>query len=157
MVEQVYEKLEKNISKFRTTVNRPLTLTEKILAGHLEDEFLNKISNSSMGLNLSRGKPVKYYSSDRISQLIGNGLLTFIDINTKLDDFFTKDQIVFYEDLDDLSYKLNKFKRDVKERKRIAKNGNNFYLKNFNSSLVSDFILSKTLDIKSKKQFIWDH
>ena len=32
-----------------------------------------------MGLNLSRGKPVKYYTSDRIVQLIGNGLLTFID------------------------------------------------------------------------------
>ena len=42
MVKHVYEKLEKNISKFRTTVNRPLTLTEKILAGHLEDEFLDK-------------------------------------------------------------------------------------------------------------------
>ena len=40
-VEQVYEKLEKNISKFRKTLNRPLTLTEKILAGHLEDEFLD--------------------------------------------------------------------------------------------------------------------
>ena len=27
--------------------------------------FLSKVSNSSMGLNLSRGKPIKYYSSDR--------------------------------------------------------------------------------------------
>jgi len=43
------------------------------------DNFLKKISNSSMGLNLSRGKPIKYYSSDRIAQLFGNGLLTFID------------------------------------------------------------------------------
>ena len=43
MVKNVYEKLEKNISKFRTTIKRPLTLTEKILAGHLEDEFLDKL------------------------------------------------------------------------------------------------------------------
>ena len=43
------------------------------------DNFLKKISNSKMGLNLSRGIPVKYYSSDRLAQLIGNGLLTFID------------------------------------------------------------------------------
>ena len=42
MVKDVYVKLEKNISKFRTTLKRPLTLTEKILAGHLEDEFLDK-------------------------------------------------------------------------------------------------------------------
>ena len=43
MVKNVYEKLEKNISKFRTIIKRPLTLTEKILAGHLEDEFLDKL------------------------------------------------------------------------------------------------------------------
>ena len=119
-------------------------------------EFLDKISNSSMGLNLSRGMPVKYYSSDRISQLIGNGLLTFIDRKTKLDDFFSKDQIIFYNNIEDLSYKINKYKKDIKERKRIAKNGNDFYLKEFNSTLVSEFILNKTFDIKSKKKFVWE-
>ena len=46
------------------------------------DQFIKKISNSFMGLNLSRGKPIKYYSSDRIAQLIGNGLLTLIDEKT---------------------------------------------------------------------------
>ena len=34
------------------------------------DNFLRKISNSNMALNLSKGKPIKYYSSDRIVQLI---------------------------------------------------------------------------------------
>ena len=42
MVEKVYKKSKENIKKFRTVLNRPLTLTEKILAGHLEEEFLNK-------------------------------------------------------------------------------------------------------------------
>ena len=46
--------------------------------------FISKISNSYMGINLSRGKPIKYYSSDRIAQLVGNGLLTFIDQKTFL-------------------------------------------------------------------------
>ena len=40
-----------------------------------------------MGLNLSRGQPVKYYSSDRIVQLMGNGLLTFINHKTFYSDF----------------------------------------------------------------------
>ena len=121
------------------------------------DDFLNKISNSSMGLNLSRGKPIKYYSSDRLAQLLGNGLLTFVDIHTKFNDFFSNDQIVFYKDIEDLGYKLNKYKHDSKERRRIAKNGKEFYLKEFNSTLVSDFILSKTLDYKSKRSFIWSN
>ena len=119
------------------------------------DNFLKKISKSSMGLNLSRGKPVKYYSSDRIAQLLGNGLLTFVDNKTLFSDFITKDHIVFYDDIEDLTDKLNKYKKNVKERKRIAKNGRDFYLKHFNSTLVSDFILSKTFDFISKSKFIW--
>ena len=119
------------------------------------DNFLSKISNSSMGLNLSRGEPVKYYSSDRLAQLVGNGLLTFVDIKTKFNHFFSSDQMIFYNDIDDLSNKINKYKKDTKDRKRIAKNGRDFYIKNFNSTIVSDFILSKTLDYKSKYKFVW--
>jgi glycosyltransferase involved in cell wall biosynthesis len=119
------------------------------------DDFLSKISNSSMGLNLSRGKPMKYYSSDRIAQLLGNGLLTFIDKKTVFDDFFTKEHVIFYNDIDDLTYKLSKYKKNVKERKRIAKNGRDFYLKEFNSTKVSEFILSKTFNYKTKSKFIW--
>jgi aconitate hydratase len=35
LVSDVYKKLQSNISKFRKTINRPLTLSEKILVGHL--------------------------------------------------------------------------------------------------------------------------
>ena len=43
MVKDVYAKLEKNIASYRKTVNRPLTLSEKLLAGHLDDEYLEKV------------------------------------------------------------------------------------------------------------------
>ncbi len=35
LVSKVYQKTKENLSKFRKTVARPLTLTEKILGGHL--------------------------------------------------------------------------------------------------------------------------
>ena len=120
------------------------------------EEFIKKISNAYMGLNLSRGKPIKYYSSDRIVQLVGNGLLTFIDKKTQLSDFFTDEEIIFYNNIDDLSYKLNKFKKDKKIGKKIAENGKKKYFKFFNSDLVSEFILSKTFDYKLKNKIIWD-
>ena len=120
------------------------------------DDFLSKISNSSMGLNLSRGPATKYYSSDRVAQLFGNGLLTFVNKITQFDDFLPKNTFISYQDIDDLSFKINKYKKDDKERKKIAKNGRNFYLRYINSTLVADFILSKTLDIKSKNSFVWE-
>ena len=120
------------------------------------DNFIDAISNSTMAINLSRGEPVKYYSSDRIAQLMGNGLLTFINKKTCFNDFFSDDQIVSYKDINDLNYKLNKYKKDTKDAKRIAKNGRDFYTKNFNSTIVSDFILSKVFDYKSTNKFIWE-
>ena len=120
------------------------------------DKFIYILSKSSMGLNLSRGKPVRYYSSDRIAQLMGNGLLTFIDKNTFYGDFFTNKEIVTYKDINDLSYKLNKYKRDHKDRKLIAKNGKDKYIKYFNSDNVCNYIINKTLEINYKNKFLWE-
>ena len=120
------------------------------------EQFLKKISNCYMGINLSRGKPIKYYSSDRIAQLIGNGLLTFIDEKTYLGDFFDKNEIVFYKDINDLSYKINKYKKDIKNGKQIARLGKKKYFKYFNSTIVSDYIISKTFEQKSENKFLWE-
>ncbi len=119
------------------------------------DRFLDSLSKSSMALNLSRGLPIKYYSSDRIAQLIGNGLLTFVDERTHLNDFFSNNEVIFYKNFDDLSYKINKYKKDKTERNRIAKRGKNFYLKYFNSTLVAEYIIKKTLDLKGSNNYIW--
>ena len=34
-------------------------------------QYFIKYNQTKMGLNLSRGSPIKYYSSDRITQIIG--------------------------------------------------------------------------------------
>ncbi len=119
------------------------------------DHYFKSISNSKMGLNLSRGKPIKYYSSDRITQIIGNGLVTLIDEKTQYNDFFKDDEMVFYKNIDDLSEKIIKISKDEKLRKKIGKKGKDKYLKYFNSTLVAKFILEKTLDIKSKQKYFW--
>ena len=119
------------------------------------EAFINRISNSYMGLNLSRGKPIKYYSSDRLVQLIGNGLLTFVDEKTQLGDFFDDNEMIFYKDIDDLNYKLNKYKKDTKRGKEIAKKGKMKYFKFFNSNIISDYLIAKTFNIKPKYKIIW--
>tara|TARA_A100001011_G_scaffold353151_1_gene394467 strand:- start:4061 stop:6175 length:2115 start_codon:yes stop_codon:yes gene_type:complete len=117
-------------------------------------KFIEHLSYSRMGLNLSRGEPIKYYSSDRIAQLMGNGLLTFIDTRTQLNNFFNNNEIVFYKNIDDLSEKINKYKKDDRKAKMIARNGYNKYHKYFNSTNVANFIIHKTFGIK--KKYFWD-
>jgi glycosyltransferase involved in cell wall biosynthesis len=119
------------------------------------DNYVRAISQSKMGLNLSQGLPIKYYSSDRLTQLIGNGLLTFIDIKTSLNNFFDEDEVVFYKSISDLSEKIIKYSNDDVARIKIAKKGKKKYLNHFNSKEVADYIITKTLNSKSKK-FFWD-
>ncbi len=118
------------------------------------DNYKNAIANSKMGINLSQGKSIKYYSSDRITQLVGNGLLTFIDKKTKLNKFFKSNEIVFYNSINDLAEKIIKYSNNDKLRAKIAERGQKKYLKHFNSKLVADFIITKSLNLKSKK-FYW--
>jgi len=119
------------------------------------DNFIKVISNSKIGLNLSQGKAAKYYSSDRFAQIIGNGLLVMIDEKTKFNDFFNKDEIISYKNVDDLAEKTSKFTNDDRLRKKIAKNGHDKYFKYFNSTIIADFIIHKIFS-NNKKRFYWE-
>ena len=119
------------------------------------DHYFKTISNAKMGLNLSRGDAIKYYSSDRITQIVGNGLVCLIDEKTQYRDFFNETEMIFYKNINDLSEKILKISKDEKLRRQIAKNGKNKYMKYFNSTNVAEFIINKTLDINNKKKYFW--
>ena len=106
-------------------------------------------------LILSRGTPIKYYSSDRITQIIGNGLVTLIDEKTCYGDFFDDTEMVFYKNITDLSEKIEKISEDEKMRKTIGQKGKTKYMKYFNSTLVADFIINKTYEINGTKKYLW--
>tara|TARA_B100001250_G_scaffold368721_1_gene351620 strand:- start:17 stop:538 length:522 start_codon:yes stop_codon:yes gene_type:complete len=105
------------------------------------DNFNNAIINSKMGLNLSRGKPTKYYSSNRIASIMGNGLLTFVDQKVQLKDFFNSKEIVFYSDINELSEKIKYFSNNEKQRIKIARNGKKKYFKLFNEKRIAEYFI----------------
>ncbi len=113
------------------------------------NDFNNALINSKMGLNLSRGKPTKYYSSNRIASIMGNGLLTFIDNKVKLNDFFKQDELIFYENILDLADKIKFYSKNDTIRKKIARNGRHKYFKLFNETRVSKYIVDISIGKKS--------
>ncbi|MDA8618890.1 glycosyltransferase [Candidatus Pelagibacter bacterium] len=119
------------------------------------DNFINKISKSKMGLNLSQGNPVKYYSSDRFAQIIGNGLLVLVDEKTRFSDFLGKNEIVTYKNIYDLAKKIIKYSKNDKLRRKIAKNGRNKYFKYFNSLIIAKYIIDKTYGHRTK--YFWEN
>jgi len=113
------------------------------------NDFNNALINSKMGLNLSRGIATKYYSSNRIASILGNGLLTFIDKKTQLNDFFNDDEVIFYNNIEDLASKIKFFSKNDSLRKKIAKKGKNKYFKLFDGNKISKYIVDISLGNKS--------
>lgn len=120
------------------------------------DLYYERLSQSKMALNLSRGLPFKWYSSDRISSFIPNGITTFIDRATKLDDFFSDDEVVFYKNINDLCNLINELKNNDKKRRSIGQKGRIKYNTHFNSTKVAKFIFEKTLNLKLSEKYFWD-
>ena len=116
------------------------------------NEFYQALNNSKMGLNLSRGLPTKYYTSNRIASLMGNGLLTFVDKKTQLDDMFNKHEVIMYTSINDLIDKIKFYKKNDKLRKKIGASGRKKYFKLFNELRISNYIIDKSL---GKKTFLY--
>ena len=119
------------------------------------DNFINKISNSKMGLNLSQGKASKYYSSDRFAQIIGNGLLVLIDEKTRFQNMLNKNEIITYKNINDLAKKIIKLSKNDKLRRKIATKGRIKYHKHFNSKIIAEYIVNKTYK-NLRKKYYWE-
>ena len=118
--------------------------------------YFKELSKCKTALNLSRGIPSKYASSNRIASLIANGIMTFIDKKTKYQDFFNSDEMGFYTDADDLINQLEKLNGNINKINRISKNGKKKYFSLFDNSIVSEYIITKTFNVNNKNKYVWD-
>ena len=96
-----------------------------------------------MALNLSRGKPLKYTSSNRIASLIGNGIYTFINKKTRYSDFFNENEIGTYNSVEELGSKIENLKLNPKKINQYGKDGKIKYFKLFNNLKITNEIITK--------------
>jgi glycosyltransferase involved in cell wall biosynthesis len=120
-------------------------------------DFYKEMIICKMSLNLSRGKPLKYASSNRIASYMGNGILTFINEKVKYQELFSDKEMVFYKNEIDLIEKINKLKKDTKKINQISKNGRDKYFSIFNNNIISDSIISKVFQTTPKYKYVWEH
>ena len=119
--------------------------------------FNSQLMLAKTALNLSRGGPSKYSSSNRIASIMGNGILPFIHKDVMYQDFFDNDEIVTYENSTDLVEKLSLIKDDKKKLIKRSKNAKKRYFDIFSNHIVANFIIHKTFNIKKNYKYIWDY
>ncbi|WP_440618407.1 glycosyltransferase [Candidatus Pelagibacter sp. HIMB1493] len=118
-------------------------------------EFNKEISVAKTALNLSRGGPSKYCSSNRIATLMGNGILPFIDEKIMYQDFFNNDEIITYKNPYDLLSKLSEVKSNDRVLIKRSKNAKRSYFNFFENTIVADAIISKIFETSKKYQYVW--
>ena len=118
-------------------------------------EFNNELMYSKTALNLSRGGPNKYASSNRIATLMGNGVLTIIDEKVKYQDFFDNDEIITYKNHFDLINQLISIKDNPKKILSRSIKSKKAYFNYFQNNIVSDFIIHKIFQDKKNYNYVW--
>ena len=120
------------------------------------NNFFTQLSKSKMGINLNRGKPLKYYSSDRISLLVANGLLTFLQRGYSYENFFEdKKDAVYFSSFEELNDKIIYYAKNDRERSVIGFNGKSKYFNLFENTLVTKYMVEKILGLELSKKIIW--
>ena len=80
---------------------------------------------------------------------MGNGLLTFIDKKVELGDFFNSNEMIFYNNIDELSDKIKFYSANENIRKKIAQNGKKKYFKLFNETKITKFFIDVSIGKKT--------
>jgi hypothetical protein len=128
-------------------------------------EYMAAVAQSKCGLNLSRDRdgPLNtstpedlfVYSSDRVSHLIGNGVLTFTHSKFGLDELFNEDEMVFFDSDEGLADKVYYYLENDEERRRIAKNGWEKTHRDLNERLATQYIEDVLLREELSHPYIW--
>ncbi|HRK71779.1 MAG TPA: glycosyltransferase [Micropepsaceae bacterium] len=113
------------------------------------------LAGSKMALNLNRTEGDYLYSSARMSQLMGNGLLTFMDEACGYRKFFGDGEAGFFGSEDELVAKIRQFHADDAKRRAVAGAGRRFYQTHFSGEMVGRFIVETTMGTAYSRNYLW--
>lgn len=118
-------------------------------------ELFDVLAQAKMGLNISKRNNVYLYSSDRMSQLMGCGVLTLIDRRTRFGEIFGADELVTFDGDEEMLDKIDYFRKHDDERKAIAEKGWRRAHDIFSERVVSQWIVDATFDRPHSQTYAW--
>lgn len=103
------------------------------------------IVHSRMALNLSRRNDVPLYSSSRIAELMGNGILTLSPRGAGLEALYAEDEIGWFDGIEELLATVRRFAADDALRLAVARKGWQRNHRDYSGTCVAGFLVRRTL------------
>ena len=113
------------------------------------------IAESKMGLSINRFEGWKWYASDRLTHLMGNGLLAFQYEGNSMQDFFTKDETVYFRDAGDLADKIAFYNSHDDTRRVVAAAGMRKYRRLFDARRVLRYMVETAAGEAHSEPYEW--
>lgn len=119
-------------------------------------DYDETLARSRMGLNLNRQEGLHWYSSARMAQLGGNGLLVFTHAGAGFDSLFPAESLVYFDDQDSLLREMKRFHADDAQRMHWAANTRDFFHREINCTLYARYIVEASLGLPFSHNYVWD-
>ena len=139
-------KIDKSVRLGFFGMGRPLVV------GRAYEEAL---AASKMGLSINRFEGWKWYASDRITHLMANGILTFQYDGNSMQDFFTKDEAVYFHTPDDLAERISWYNTHDETRRVIAAAGMRKYRQLFDARRVIRYLVETAAGESHSEPYEW--
>lgn len=146
-VQFLKDNLETDIS-FKT----PGSFGEPAAWGRDYDQVL---SRTRMALNLNRQEGDYWYSSDRMAQLAGNGILQLTNASQGFHELLPPESMAYFKDDNDLLNKVREFHHDDARRQAWAKTCRDFFFAEVNTELYARYIVEATVNQVFSHDYVW--
>jgi len=123
-----------------------------LVVGRAYEEAL---AASKMGLSINRFEGWKWYASDRLTHMMGNGLLTFQYDGNEMQDFFSPEETVYFHTPDDLAEKIAYYNVHDNSRQVIASAGRRRYHMLFDAKRVVRYLVETVAGDRHSEPYEW--
>ncbi|MBN7797015.1 glycosyltransferase family protein [Parahaliea mediterranea] len=118
-------------------------------------DYDEALAASKMGLNLNRQEGGHWYSSARMAQLGGNGLLVFTHRAADFQSLFPPESLVYFDTARDLCESVTAFHRDDARRRYWAANTRDFFHREMNCTLYARYIVETSMELPYSHDYAW--
>ena len=129
-----------------------MVLNNPFLQGY---PYQSALSQSAIGINISRRSDAFLYSSDRLAHMVGNGIATLIDRRTGYDQLFAEDALVFYNDISEMIGHVRALIADPARRAAIAAKGRARYHQLFNEQIIARYVVDAAFGTVRPEDYEW--
>lgn len=118
-------------------------------------DYDKTLAKTKMGLNFNRQEGHYWYSSARMAQLAGNGILQFTHSSNRFDELLPPETVAYFNDESDLLEKILDFHQNDSKRQQWAGRARSFFHTEMNSKLYAQYILEASLLLPFSHEYVW--